>query len=173
MHVKHCKFPCVYLCTVYKAETEKAHVNVRSVCLVERQSALLCRVLILQGCAVTCRLINSVLSVVRLLPTASTAMIKRDALKGRKPFQFTPDTSWMSSIHLDRNGHSFSSPVSLCDWVLLKYAHTFLRLYVSFPSSVCRVFLSLVFSFPANTRSLPSPLTSLSPFLSAEASHQS
>lgn len=96
------------------------------------------------GMCSICRLINSVLSVVRLL---LTAMIKRDALKGRKPFQFTPDTSWMSSIHLDRNGRSFSSPVSFCDWVLLKYAHTFLRLYVSFPSSLCRVFLSLVFFF--------------------------
>lgn len=59
------------------------------------------------GMCSICRLINSVLSVVRLL---LTAMIKRDALKGRKPFQFTPDTSWMSSIHLDRNGRSFSSP---------------------------------------------------------------
>lgn len=52
-------------------------------------------------------------------------------------------------------------PVSFCDWVLLKYAHTFLRLYVSFPSSLCRVFLSRFFLFPQTLVLFP-PLSLLS-----------
>lgn len=135
------------------------------VCLVV--SALLCKVLILQGCAVTCRLIISVLTAARLLSNASTAMIKRDALKGRKPFQFTPVTSWMPSIHLDQDGRSFSSPShSVTGSFSSTRAHfSSESLSPTFHLRAC--FFSSLPSPHFPPRSLPSP------FLSAEAPHQS
>lgn len=76
--------------------------------------------------------------------------------KDGKLSQFTPDTSWMSSAHnqpshLDQNGRSFNSLVSLCDWVLLKYTHT-LSLTFSLIPFICRLFFSHKHSFS----SLPS-----------------
>lgn len=136
MQAKDCIFSCVFLC-IWSWDQ----------CVWLGNSALQCRVLILQDCAVTCCLINSVLLVVGLPPTASAAMIKRDALKGRKPFQFTPDTSWMPSIHLDQNGRSFSSP-----------SHS---VTAAFSSTSPSLHLCTVFFCPTNTRSPPSPLTSL------------
>lgn len=119
-------------------------------------SALLCKVLILQGCAVTCRLIISVLTAARLLSNASTAMIKRDALKGRKPFQFTPVTSWMPSIHLDQDGRSFSSPSHS---VTGSFSST--RVHFSSESLSPTFHLRACFFFLSPVSSLPSPLTFL------------
>lgn len=65
-------------------------------------------------------------------------MIKRDALRGRKPFQFTPHTSWMSSIHLDLNGCSFSCLSRSVTGSISSTPH-------HFPSSVCFFFLPCCF----------------------------
>lgn len=76
----------LYICMLLylqKGQKQRESLIFVFVCVRQKQSIILpCRVLTLQGCAVTCWLINSVLSVVRLVPTAPTAMIKREALKG-------------------------------------------------------------------------------------------
>lgn len=97
---------------VWKKDDKGTSMTWRFVCLrvCDRSRAwwLRCRVLTPRGAAATCRLINSVLFVARLVPTTPAAMIKRDALKGQEALQSTPDTSWTPSTHnqtshLDQN----------------------------------------------------------------------
>lgn len=103
-------------------------------------------------------------------------MIKRDALKGSKAFQFTTVTSWTASTHLDQSD-ALLVPASLTRSLALPECHRTLLLFLSLFSSQNLCLLPFIWvrvlslSLSAIS-SLPSPLTS-SPFLSAEASHQS
>lgn len=148
-----------------RSETASTAVRFVFVCVRQKQSIILpCRVLTLQGCAVTCCLINSVLSVVVTVPTAPTAMIKRDALKGWKALPIH------SRYFLDAV-HTHSTISSWPKWTLC------LTLWLG-PSQVC-THVSVTFYFPSSVYHffpldslLPKlavlpPLSLLSPSLSA------
>lgn len=134
------------------------------VCVRQKPSIILpCRVLTLQGCAVTCCLINSVLSVVVTVPTAPTAMIKRDALKGWKALPIH-SRYFLDAVHTHSTISSWPKRM-LC-----------LTLWLG-PSQVC-THVSVTFYFPSSVYhffpldSLPKlavlpPLSLLSPSLSA------
>ena len=126
------------------------------VCVLETKQSVFtpCRVLTLQGCGVTWRLINSVLVVLRLVPTAPAAVIKRDALKGLKTL---PIHSWYfldviythTHTHtksLDQNGCSFNSQSFSLTGSFSSRHVLFLDFY-SFTFFICVLFFSSLFLF--------------------------
>lgn len=131
--------------------------------------------LTLQGCAVTCRLINSVLSVVRLVPTAPTAMIKRKTLKGREALpnslQILPGSHphTINYLILTRTDALLTPCLTL--WLGLSQVRKrfSLTFSLSLPSSA--FFLSTPL-FPKTLVLFPA-LSLIPPSLSAKASHQS
>lgn len=98
----------------------------------------------------------------------SAAVIKRDALKGRQAFQFTAVASWTASTHLDRSGALFL-PAPLAHWVSPALCFFLVSFFLS--ESLSATFHLGVCSVSPPPPSSPPPLAS--PFLSAEASHQS
>lgn len=135
------------------------------VCVRQKPSIILpCRVLTLQGCAVTCCLINSVLSVVVTVPTAPTAMIKRDALKGWKALPIH-SRYFLDAVHTHSTISSWPKRMlCLTLWLGPSQVCTHVSVTFYFPSSVYHFFP--LDSLLPKLAVLP-PLSLLSPSLSA------